>query len=572
MKISSSKKNARILAGLLYSHGCRDVVISPGSRNAPLIHAFAADGRYNMHTQPDERAAAFTALGMTLAENRPVALLCTSGSAVANYYPAVAEAYYQLAPLLVISADRPKELIDQGIGQTMQQEHIFGKHVQYSVSLLRDTDTGDQLLYQYNQREINRALRASANGPVHINAPFGEPLYERVEVEEEERYGAVINQQINKDLSRDNWRKLAAQWQGHSKIWVIAAMRRPEPELMQAMETLRQKSPFAVFTETTANLPLNGALPCIDRFVNTLTKEEKQQFKPDLVITIGGEIISKMVKAYLGNGEDYVTATAHWQIADGHDMMDAFDLLKHYLDVDATTFFRRMAEYTEPRSSDFPAKLQKAEEYKRAQHQQFLAECEFSDLKAFDLIIKNLEPGTILHCGNSASIRYSQLFDHHKEGYHHTNRGTSGIDGCTSTAIGHAMQTDEPVVLITGEIAFNYDSNAFWNDKLPANFRCIVLNNGGGNIFRIIAGPEKDADFERYQETVHKLNLDGVARIYGIEHQRVASEKELSEALPGFLNVKQGNAPQILEIVTPREKNPEILLQYFRYIKRGTTK
>ncbi|MDZ7849004.1 MAG: thiamine pyrophosphate-binding protein [Owenweeksia sp.] len=202
----------------------------------------------------------------------------------------------------------------------------------------------------------------------------------------------------------------------------------------------------------------------------------------------------------------------------------------------------------------------------------FAREASFSDWLACYHVFKHLPSGSVLHTANSASIRYSQLFDHPNETHHYTNRGTSGIDGCTSTAIGHALTTQKPVTLITGDVAFLYDANAFWQHDLPDNLRVVVLNNGGGNIFRIIQGPDKDAVFERFQETVHHHQLSSVAATFDIDFQSVANSDQLLEVLPGFYSENKGRGPRILENKNPPQRNPRVLKSYFRYLKNAVSK
>ena len=563
MPKTSTVYTARLLAYLLKKHGCNRVVISPGSRNAPIINALAAEEDYELYAVPDERVAGFTALGLTLAVQEPVAVVCTSGSAAANYYPAVTEAYYQQAPLVVITADRPKEMVDQGVGQTIQQENIYGQHIVYATALQRDT--GDALAQEYNSREINRALINTQSGPVHLNVPFAEPFYGREALDKHPTEATYIaaRKPAPRHLPEGDWQSLAQKWNQARQIWVIAGMMKPNPELTKAIAQLQARSPFVLFTETTANLPATEAIANIDRFINTLSDEQKEAWRPDLVISLGGEVISKMIKRFMRSDP----ALAHWQIAEKEPLMDAYHRVQEYLPVAPELFFAEMAKRVATRPPDYRNTLLQEHRRKGQQAKQYIKQIPFSDLQAFDLIARALPANTILHCGNSASIRYSQLIDHHELAYHHSNRGTSGIDGCTSTAIGHALGTNKPVVLITGDVAFNYDSNAFWNDRLPANFRCIVLNNGGGNIFRIIAGPEKDATFERFQETPHYLHLQGIATTYNIPYLSVNEASTLQKELPHFLDVKNSKGPQIIEVKTPRLVNSEVLADFFEYLR-----
>lgn len=555
---TSSKHNARYIVSILKAHGCRKVVISPGSRNAPLILAFAADQDFSCYSVPDERSAAFTAMGMTLENHEPVAVICTSGSAAMNFYPAVAEAFYQKLPLIAITADRPLELIDQGVGQTVRQQGVYGEHVVAEANLLREP--GDDLTNAYNQRIINQVMLASVNGPVHINVPFDEPLYDTVEVGGD--MPRIIRQVPAKPGIPDVSGFLEV-WNSSKKVLILAGHNRPDPELQDAMSALNAKSPFLVLTETVANLVLPNAICTIDRLVNTLQPEQRADLQPDLLITMGGEIVSKMVKQFLIEHP----AAEHWHLSETGEIRDTFNQQSGVIAADAAAFFKALITRADNKSSDYRDYWLRQAEIRKLGHEKFMAEAPYSDLSVFQSIFNQIPANAIVHTANSASIRYAQLLDHLSSLGHFTNRGTSGIDGCTSTAIGHALCTDKPVFLITGDVAFLYDSNGFWNDRLPKNLKVIVINNGGGNIFRIIKGPEGQQEFERFQETVHDLNLKAVAELYGMTHLVADSKEVMDEVLLSFMQGQDNSGPAILEIKTPRLENSEVLLEYFQFIR-----
>lgn len=496
-------------------------------------------------------------MGMTLESKEPVAVICTSGSAAMNFYPAVAEAFYQKLPLVVITADRPRELIDQGVGQTVRQEGVFGEHILASANLLRGP--GDDLSQSYNQRIINEVMLAAVSGPVHINVPFDEPLYDTV-AEPNDKIQVI--QRVPSVPSAPHISPLVDIWRQSKKVLVLAGNMLPNPDLIAAMTALNQKSPFLVLTESVSNLSLPNAVATIDRLINTIGEEEKKNLQPDLLITMGGEIVSKMIKQFLAE----YPAGQHWHLSDNGEIRDTFQQLSGVISANAAKFFRVLETEVTTSAHDYrDLWLNKAEE-KKAAHRKFLSEADFSDLTVFEAILNSLPDNSILHSANSASIRYAQLFDHPPTLQHHTNRGTSGIDGCTSTAIGHATVTVKTTVLVTGDVAFLYDSNAFWNDQLPSNLRVVVVNNEGGNIFRIIKGPDGREEFERFQETTHQLNLKAIGDLYGISYFQVDNFDTLNDNLKAFMDVSGSTGPAILEVKTPRLKNPEVLLQYFEFI------
>lgn len=556
MAQTSSLYNARLLARILKEHQCEHLVVAPGSRNAPLIYACAAEG-FQTYSIPDERAAAFTALGMALEEGKPAAVICTSGSAAANFLPAVTEAYYQKVPLVVITADRPKEWIGQGAGQTIQQEGIYGNHILGEANLLREPE--DDLAKQYNQRISQEALLNLHKGPIHINVPFDEPLYE-------EHSGTADNFRIirrpstERRLNNEDFGTLRKAFEAAKRPIILVGQMSPEPQLEAALSKLMDKRPFLLLSETLSNLNGIPGVHSIDRMLNTLKAEEAALLQPDLLISLGGEVVSKMVKAYLRRADDF----EHWHFTEDEVFKDTFHKLSLNLDCKATWFFDKLSLEVAPADNPWVSELAKMEERKRALHQEYLDKADYSDLLVYAEVMSQLPDETVLHCANSAGIRYAQLFDHRKDIRHYANRGTSGIDGSTSTAIGHALCTDDQVVLMTGDVAFQYDNAAFWNDRLPQNLKVIVVNNQGGNIFRIIKGPEQIKDFERFQETEHQLKLSAVADMYGIPYLAADEESNLKEVISGFFK-REGLA--ILEIKTPRKRSPKVLKDYFSFLK-----
>lgn len=557
MKQSSAKYNARLLASLLKKHGCTNIVVAPGSRNAPLIMALSVDEEYQTWSVPDERAAAFTALGMAFENGRPAAVICTSGSAAANFLPAVTEAFYQKTPLIVITADRPRELTGQGAGQTIDQENIYGRHVLAEANLLRDP--ADDLAREFNQRKLNEALLTAPQGPVHINVPFEEPLYEKCPLDRD-AFRHIEKSEVEMGLSNSALQSIADAWNAAPKIWVLSGQMAPNKALQRALQNLFNKSPFLLLTETLSNLNCECGIASIDRLLNSIPDSDKASFAPDLVITIGGEVVSKMVKKFLQE----TPALRHWHVQENGEVKDTFNKLEKVVPLKAERFFEALYKNVQSKDARWCQDWLQQNAQSAQRHQEYIDRAPFSDLKAFSAVVNHLPAGSILHCANSASIRYSQLFDHHSSILHFANRGTSGIDGSTATAIGHASQTEKLVTLVTGDVAFMYDNAAFWNDRLPSNLRIIVMNNAGGNIFRIIKGPAQIEHFERFQETHHQLQLKAISDIYGIEFNQAHNFEALNEGL-SWLYADGGL--RILEVTTPRMESPEILADYFKNLK-----
>jgi 2-succinyl-5-enolpyruvyl-6-hydroxy-3-cyclohexene-1-carboxylate synthase len=561
---TSEKWNARLLAFLLKAHGCQHIVVAPGSRNAPLIEALVNDPDYRLYSVPDERAAAFTALGLTLQHRRPAAVVCTSGSAAANFLPAATEAYYQQLPLVLLTADRPLEWIDQGIGQTIDQHGLYGRHVQAETALLRDT--GDALSRSYNERKANEVLLASAKGPVHINIPFAEPLYEHRTHDPAERFRVIRRTPLEASLSAEALRELGRSWAQKKRIWVLAGQMPPNPALAEALETLQARSPFLLLTESLSNLEGPRQIGSIDRLINTLNEEQKEKLRPDLVITLGGEVVSKMVKNFLHQHQ----AFEHWHLGATTALKDTFWRLTQQIDLAPEAFFRSLAAQVAPTTDSAWRDYWLAQDEKRsAWTRAYTEQAPHSDFKVTAQLLRHLPQGSLVHWANSASVRYAQLFDRPAGIAHYANRGTSGIDGCTSTALGHALAAGAPVTLVTGDVAFLYDAAAFWNDALPHQLRVVVLNNQGGNIFRIINGPRSWDHFERLQETHHAHDLSAVGQMYGVAYQKHSPSEALSR---GFEWLYAQQQAAILEVPTPRAENPGTLGRFFKYLAENNDK
>ena len=279
--------------------------------------------------------------------------------------------------------------------------------------------------------------------------------------------------------------------------------------------------------------------------------------QPDILITFGGMVVSKRIKAFLRK----YPAKHHWHI-DTLRAYDTFGCLTKHFEVDPNQFFNQFLRFTTPIKSNYNSTFQAIATLRKGKHEEYLAKIPFSDFTVFGKVIPSLPKNSMLHISNSSAIRYAQLFDIDSSIEVFCNRGTSGIDGSTSTAIGAAVANEKPTILITGDIGFLYDSNALWNDYIPKNFKIILINNGGGGIFRILPGHEETPVFNKFFETSHCLTAENLAKMYGFEYSIASDETSLSNSLAALY--AQNNKPSILEIFTPTLENDKILLQYFR--------
>ena len=555
------KELAQLVIASCIINEIEHIVISPGSRNAPLIIGFNASGKIKIESVVDERSAGFFALGIAQQTRKPVALVCTSGSALLNYYPAIAEAFYSNIPLVVISADRPAHLIDVGDGQTIRQENVFENHILFSANLGGENDM--ELIEKALQTAINK------KGPVHINVPFEDPLYEKItaaaieeEVEKLKSQSVKIEEKsLLKEipLEVESLQKFADLWNASAKKMVLVGEHFPDELLQIQLEHLAKDPSVLVLIENTANVSHPKFINSIDKLIFPFVEDELEEFKPDILLTLGGMIVSKKIKEQLRNYKP----KHHWH-ADALRAYDTFHCLEHHFKVSPQLFFSQFFFLTKKRESNYQRFWLHKKEFRLEKHLEFMETCPFSDLKVFNIIMAAIPDHSQLQLGNSSVIRYAQLFDSNKTWRIFCNRGTSGIDGCTSTAIGAAYAVKENTLFISGDISFVYDSNALWNNYIPNNFRIIVINNGGGGIFRFIPGP-KQSDVLDYFETPHELTAEHLSKMYNFEYITAKDEAELQQQLANFYEA--GSYPKVLEIFTPRLENDHILKAYFNNLK-----
>ena len=480
-----------------------------------------------------------------------MAVVCTSGSALLNYYPAVSEAFYSQIPLVVISADRPQNKIDIGDGQTIRQENVFANHSLYNANLQENVSTE-------NDNNIQMALHVAVTqkGPVHINAPFEEPLYETVS--EIQVQPEIVNFNTeSKPFSLGN--STIETWNKATKKLVLVGELFPNSVEQRYLDILANDPSVVVLTEKTSNLHHPTFIDQIDTLITPFTDEDFKDFQPEILLTFGGMVVSKRIKAFL---RKYKPAH-HWHV-DELRAYDTFGALTNHFETKINSFLSQLLTENTIESS-YKSSIEKIWKDRVAKHQDYTAKIPFSDFKVFDFICQNVPKNSQLQVSNSSAIRYLQLFDLDESVQVFCNRGTSGIDGSTSTAIGAASATNLPTILITGDISFLYDSNALWNNYIPKNFKIILLNNNGGGIFRILPGHQETETFNTYFETSHQLNASHLANMYGLDYFQASDETTLQQQYTKFLN--QNEKPSILEIFTPEKENNGILLEFFRRLK-----
>jgi len=541
------------------------VVFSSGSRNAPLIIAFNEHGGFNTYSIHDERSAGFFALGIAQQLKETVALVCTSGSATLNYSPAIAEAYYQRIPLLVITADRPLEWIDQGEGQTMKQHKIYANFIKESYEIFQETTHPDELWY--NTRMFNEAInlcKIAPYGPVHVNLPLREPLYQKNYNFHENHVKIIENISPRPSISDTDAELLANIWNKSTRKMILTGVMPNDPDLKSLLKKLAEDPSVVVLTETTSNIFDESFINNIDRFIMSINKEEEDQYKPDILLTIGSHVVSKKIKSLLRKWNPL----EHWDVDESDKITDTYKSLTKHIKSDVKSFIIKLTDKRKISKSDYSEIYRQKENLVKNKHFKYLSNVQWSDLKAYGVICNSLPENPNVHMANSAAVRYVQLMQSRDDIIYNSNRGVAGIDGCTSTAAGAALINDKLTVLFTGDVAFLYDSNALWNKYLSQKLRIIVFNNEGGNIFRYIPGPSETDQLEDFFESHHNCKAEFIAKAFNVNYYSAFNEIELNEKLSDFFSIQENNRPALLEIFTPRLKNMEILKSYFKNLEK----
>lgn len=555
MKQYSSIRSVQILAHVLKAYDIEHFVISAGSRNAPMAIHFSETNAFNSYSIVDERSAGFVALGMARKLQKPVALVCTSGSAVANYYPAVTEAFYQNTPLLLLTADRPQEMVDLFDGQTIRQNNFFAQHSVGDFQLKEDDEENAD---DFNLETVQKAVEIcyERQAPVHINIPLSEPLYELVSE-------LPVFPEVEKTFTEKKYEipsHLVADWNTSQRIMILVGTQPKNEELEMLLSQLVKNHTAVVLTETNSNLTNEKFFAHIDRYIFDFDDEKMKTYAPDLLITVGQNIVSKKVKQFLRKAQP----KRHWHI-DKHWQPDTYFALTDKVETFPVDFFRQLIHRItlEPRS--YYNLWDVLRDKKDAKHRDYLVQTHFSDFNTFRLLSDLIPEHYDIHFSNSSVIRYAQLFDFQK----HTtfcNRGTSGIEGSTSTAMGDAMVSKNPVALVTGDISFLYDINGLWNQYIPPYTRIILINNGGGNIFKFIPGPSKASNaIDEFIATTHEKDVEHLARHFGLDYIKASDEMTLDRVLTNFF--KPDVKAKILEVDTQKTDNAQILKNYFEFLK-----
>lgn len=559
---NTSHKTCHRIADLLVSRGVRYAVVSPGSRNAPLLIALSREERINKVVVVDERSAGFVALGISRATRQAVAVVCTSGTAVLNLAPAVAEAYYQQCPLLVITADRPQAWIDQNDSQTMRQDGVFANFVKKSYSLPSIIEDAEQSWYV--NRILNEAYIEATRGarrPVHINIHISEPTCSLCD-DAESGFKVIERAATSEMISKDQAHALASRIATTQRVMVVCGFMSSDQQLNQMLCALSQRENVTVVAEHLSGVEGEWIINCVDTVFSAIPEAQGADYAPQLLIYMGGAPVSRIEKEFL---RSHAYRAEQWRVGLDENIIDTMQGITMQVHAEPKHFLEAvLADNLTPSHSQYVQMWHRLQQEAMASALQFAQQQPWSDFKAMQALMQSLPSNIVLHLSNGLTVRYAQLFKRAQGVEYCCNRGVSGIDGSTSTALGTAIAGDKPVLLITGDMSFAYDVNGLASQYNSSKLKIVVMCNDGGGIFRFIKGPSNLPELEQYFEVNRKVEVEKYAKAFGFEYFEAADEQQLSHSLQMLVECDN---PAIFAVKTPNEINADVLRNFYNRTK-----
>ena len=559
----SNKENVNILTSLLLEYGVSDAVVCPGSRNAPIVHNLSVCEAIRCRPVTDERSAAFYALGLAIATRRPTVVCVTSGSALLNVMPAVAEAAYQHVPLVVISADRPQQWIDQLDGQTIPQSDALGRFVRKAVQLPEPHNDEERWLCRRLVNEAMHLATCRQGAPVHINVPISEPLFEfdTEQLPQLSRFNNIKRAAIN-DASMD----MPDAFHDATRPMIVIGQLAHGTVSHETIRSLSEK--YVVMSEPLSNpsymtIHFDEAVRYIVSDNSSINDDEddKTAYYPDYVIYVGDTLVSKPARRFLRNAK----VPSCLITPDAADIHDPLMTLTDIVECDSDSINALLASLCDAPDTDERCRF-------HDRWQSFLDACaahadayapEYSQMatvKYFEEQLADLDIDICVHYANSSAVRLACIYAQH---YVWCNRGVNGIEGSLSTAAGFSLATHDMTVCVIGDLSFFYDQNALWNSNLRGNLRIILLNNRGGGIFRQLPGLSDSPAADDLVMASHENTAQGICTQNDIGY---LSAKNMDEMQIGVVTLltRESERPMLLEVFTDSNDDVKALEKYFK--------
>ena len=559
----SNKENVNILTSLLLEYGVSDAVVCPGSRNAPIVHNLSVCEAIRCRPVTDERSAAFYALGLAIATKRPTVVCVTSGSALLNAMPAVAEAAYQHVPLIVISADRPQQWIDQLDGQTIPQSDALGRFVRKAVQLPEPHNDEERWLCRRLVNEAMHLATCRQGAPVHINVPISEPLFEfdTEQLPQLSRFNNIKRAAIN-DASMD----MPDAFHDATRPMIVIGQLAHGTISHETIRSLSEK--YVVMSEPLSNpsymtIHFDEAIRYIVSDNSSINDDEddKTAYYPDYVIYVGDTLVSKPARRFLRNAK----APSCLITPDAADIHDPLMTLTDIVECDSDSINALLASLCDAPDTDERCRF-------HDRWQSFLDACaahadayapEYSQMatvKYFEEQLADLDIDICVHYANSSAVRLACIYAQH---YVWCNRGVNGIEGSLSTAAGFSLATHDMTVCVIGDLSFFYDQNALWNSNLRGNLRIILLNNRGGGIFRQLPGLSDSPAADDLVMASHENTAQGICTQNDIGYMSAKNMDEMQIGIVTLLT-RESERPMLLEVFTDSNDDVKALEKYFK--------
>ena len=559
----SNKENVNILTSLLLEYGVSDAVVCPGSRNAPIVHNLSVCEAIRCRPVTDERSAAFYALGLAIATRRPTVVCVTSGSALLNVMPAVAEAAYQHVPLVVISADRPQQWIDQLDGQTIPQSDALGRFVRKAVQLPEPHNDEERWLCRRLVNEAMHLATCRQGAPVHINVPISEPLFEfnTEQLPQLSRFNNIKRAAI-KDASMD----MPDAFHEAKRPMIVIGQLAHGTVSHETIRSLSEK--YVVMSEPLSNpsymtIHFDEAIRYIVSDNSSINDDEddKTAYYPDYVIYVGDTLVSKPARRFLRNAK----APSCLITPDAADIHDPLMTLTDIVECDTDSINALLASLCDAPDTDercrFHDRWQSFLDAYAAHADAYAPEySQMATVKYFEEQLADLDIDICVHYANSSAVRLACIYAQH---YVWCNRGVNGIEGSLSTAAGFSLATHDMTVCVIGDLSFFYDQNALWNSNLRGNLRIILLNNRGGGIFRQLPGLSDSPAADDLVMASHENTAQGICTQNDIGYMSAKNMDEMQIGIVTLLT-RESERPMLLEVFTDSNDDVKALEKYFK--------
>lgn len=543
------------LIALMKAHGVRHVVIAPGSRHYSMTKSLENDPYFELHSVVDERSAGFYALGIIQKTREPAAVVCTSGTASINFGSAVAEAYYQKLPFLVLTADRLPEFLGQMEDQMFPQEDIFAGFTRFRASLKEVQNDFDEW---YVNRRVNEgllALRYRGSGPVHFNLPIRKHHGDTFSAKN--LRARVIRRATTHEADHNAWEEAREYLRGKKIMVLWGQSERPNRALVEAFERFLEAYDAVVFADNLSNLHIDARIDNSYSFFRGSSESERSKFSPDVVIQLFGNVIfNGEARAFLG-GRSF----EHWRVSEDGEVSDPFKRLTQVFEASPEEFFRRLQNEESAQAGKLRGMI---EAVVREINQ---PEFTYGEMGAIGAFLQRIPAGSALHVANSAPIRMTQLFDIDPSVTVLCNRGVNGIDGCMSSAVGYSTQNRDLTFLAIGDLTFFYDMNSLWNREVPDRLRVLLLNNGGGAVMHLPLPAKTGPSLAQHVAAQHSTSARGWVESLGMTYLAVDSEKALGPALD-TLTSPEVSKPVVVEVFTDRLKDVQQFKDYMKIVSR----